>query len=95
MLERAYWTLPACVFFLLHASYAGWHGGAGYSARFLVPMLPVLVYWIWRRKPSGRLFGLSVAYSLLFNALAGFLPILTFDQTPWQVLAKIWREIGF
>src|SRR5690606_11465563 len=35
--------LPAIAYFLVHALYAGWGGGTGFSSRYLVPMLPLLI----------------------------------------------------
>ena len=87
------WYLPALVFFLFHAAYPGWHGGAGYSARYLVPMLPVMVKAVAETRPSGRLFTGCVLYSLFWGALAGVLPIAVFDKTPWETLSFLMVEV--
>ena len=84
--------LPALVFFLFYAAYPGWHAGAGYSSRFLVPMLPVLVQAVAQARPSSRLFKASVLYSLFWGALAGTVPIAVFDRTPWETVSFLMAQ---
>ena len=87
------WYLPALVFFVLHAAYPGWHAGAGYSARFLVPILPIMVKAVAETRPSGRLFSACVLYSLFWGALAGILPVAVFDRTPWETATFLMTEL--
>ncbi len=88
--------LPAVAFFLLHASYAGWHGGSGFSARFLVPALPVLVWAVAQRKPRGAVFNCALAYSLFWGVLAGFLPVAVLDRSPLETARFLFGEsVGF
>ncbi len=86
------WYAPALVFFALHAGYAGWDGGAGYSARFLVPTLPVMVKAVADANPRGRLFQLAVLYSFVCAFVAGTLPIAAFDRAPWEAILFLYRE---
>ena len=78
--------LPAIVFFLVHASYQHWAGGTGFSARYLVPMLPVMVLAVAETRPRGWLFKTAIAYSLCWGFLAGLLPAIVYDRTPWGVV---------
>jgi hypothetical protein len=86
--------MPAVVFLLLHASYGGWRAGSGVSARYLVPMLPVLGLAVARARPRGRLPALLLAYSGVVCGLAALLPVAAYDKTPWGMLRFLWRRIG-
>lgn len=85
---------PALAYFLLHATSAGWRAGSGVSARYLIPMLPVLVGAVARARPKGRLFRLSLAYSAALAIIAGLLPVAAYDKTPWGILAFLGQRIG-
>lgn len=80
--------LPALAFFALHCVYLGWRAGAGFSARYLVPMLPVLVLAAVEgdRRPRW-LFWLAAAWSALICGLAALLPAAAFDRSPFEFLA--------
>jgi hypothetical protein len=86
--------VPALAFFLFHASYSGWRAGSGVSARYLVPMLPVLVLAVARSRPRGLLVGLLVAYGAVIAAIAGVLPVAAYDKTPWGMIAFLTQRIG-
>lgn len=86
--------VPALAFFLLHASYSGWRAGSGVSARYLIPMLPVLVLAVARVRPRGTLSGVLVAYSAVVAAIAGLLPVAAYDKTPWGMVAFLWQRMG-
>ncbi len=86
--------LPLVAFFLVHACYQDWAGGTGFSARYLVPMLPVMVWAVCEAKPRGRLFRLAVAWSLFWGFLGGFLPALVYDRSPWGVFGHIVSSLG-
>ena len=85
--------LPAAMFFLMHAAYQDWQGGTGFSARYLVPMLPIMVKAVRDSRPSGSAFKIAVIYSLLWGMLAGFFPALVYDRTPWGVATHIWTKL--
>lgn len=82
-----YVFLPALAFFVLHCTYLGWRAGTGFSARYLIPMLPVLALAAisGSRRPRS-LFWLAAAWSLLICGLAGMLPAAAFDRSPLQLL---------
>jgi hypothetical protein len=86
--------VPALSYFLLHASYGGWRGGSGVSARYLVPMLPVLVIAVARARPSGKLPALLLAYSGVVCGLAAVLPVAAYDKTPWAMIAFLSQRLG-
>lgn len=90
--KGGYRYLPFITFFLLHASYTGWQGGSGFSARFLVPALPVLVWAVADRAPRGTLFNLALGYSLFWGCLGGFLPVAVLDRTPWEAVRFLVAE---
>ncbi len=85
--------LPGLAFFLLHGTYLGWRAGAGFSARYLVPLLPVLVMAVMEtgRRPRW-LFWVAAAWSLLICGLAGILPVVAFDRSPWEMLGFLMEE---
>jgi hypothetical protein len=85
--------LPAIVFLLVHASYEDWMGGTGFSARYLVPMLPVMVLAVQAVRPRGWLFKLAVAYSLFWGAVGGIFPALVFDRSPWEVFSHVVSQV--
>lgn len=80
---------PALVFYLFHASYTIWDAGTGFSARFLVPMLPVMVLATLPCERKGRLFKVALAYSLFWALLGGLFPALVYDRTPWGVFSHL------
>jgi hypothetical protein len=86
--------LPAIAFYLFHSSYLGWAAGACYSARFLVPVLPILVLAVSESKKRGKLFKTCVVYSLVFGMIAGTLPVAVFERTPWQIVDFVIRELS-
>jgi hypothetical protein len=88
-------AVPALGYFLLHATYSGWTAGAGFSARYLIPMLPVLVLAVSRARPRGWLTGALVGYSAVFAVIAGLLPVAAYDKTPWGMLTFLAQRIGW
>ena len=86
--------VPALLFFLLHANYGGWRAGSGVSARYLVPMLPVLVLAVARARPRGRLAAVLLAYSGAVCGLAALLPVAAYDKTPWGMIEFLWQRVG-
>jgi hypothetical protein len=85
--------LPALAFFLLHCTYLGWRAGTGFSARYLVPMLPVLVLAVMDSSRRPRwLFWAAAAWSLVVCGLAGVLPVAALDRTPWEMLSFLLEE---
>ena len=87
--------IPAITYFLLHASYLGWRAGTGFSARYLVTLLPILVLGVAesRRRPRW-LFSICLSYSLLWGLLAGFLPVSVIERGPLEVLVFLAEELG-
>ena len=81
--------LPALAFFAVYAAYEDWTGGTGFSARYLVPTLPVLVWALADSRPRGKLFTAALIYSLFWGALGGFFPALAYDRTPWGVFGHV------
>ncbi|HSR53758.1 MAG TPA: hypothetical protein VLV83_23275 [Acidobacteriota bacterium] len=73
-------------YFLVHAAYEDWAGGTGFSARYLVPALPLLVLWVRTSAARSRLYQAALAYSALWSAVGGLAPALVYDRTPWGVL---------
>ncbi len=86
--------LPALVYFLVHACYQDWGAGTGFSARYLVPVLPFLVLGICRLRPRGVLFKLALAWSLLWGFVGGVAPALTYDRSPWGVVLHVGRHLA-
>ncbi len=84
--------LPAISFLLLNASFLGWSGGTGFSARYLVPMLPVLVWGALEEDARRRLFAAGVVYSTLVCSLAGLLPAATVDRSPLGIVLFLTRK---
>ncbi len=84
----------AVLFFLVHASYSDWQGGTGFSARYMVPLLPILVSGVIRA-PGRWSFRLALAWSLLWGAVAGIVPALVYDRSPWGALSYLLSRIGF
>lgn len=85
--------LPAVIYFLVHASYEGWAGGTGFSVRYLVPMLPIMVSAIRAAAPAGWFFRLAVVFGLFWGFLGGLLPALVYDRTPWGVFWHVIHKI--
>lgn len=85
--------LPVLAFYLLIGAYPGWHGGAGFSARYLVPALPALVIAVASAKPRGRLFTAALLYSIFWGMLAGFAPPLAYERTPLGVAEYLLRRL--
>lgn len=81
-------TLP---YIAVICSYRNWHGGACYSARYLVPLLVALAIPLHRRiaRREGWSAGaaLVLGWSLLVNAQAAFVPRAFFGGTPWGLVA--------
>ncbi len=76
-------------FFLFHAFYEEWQAGTGLAGRYLVPTLPLLVMSVARSSPQGVLFRASLVCSFLWGMLAGLLPALVQDRSPWGVVAHV------
>jgi hypothetical protein len=85
--------LSALSFFLLHACFSGWKAGAGFSARYLVPILVVLILAVIQARPRGRVFKMALAYALCWGILAGLLPRAVYDQTPVGAATQLVAEI--
>ena len=85
--------LPALAYFLVHASYHDWAGGTGFSARYMVPTLPILIHALSRVKPDGRLFRFSLILGGFWGIVGGILPGLVYDRTPWGVVVEVWDKI--
>lgn len=83
------WYVPAIAFFLLHALYSGWKGGTGFSARYLVPALPALIWAVSERQSESRLFKTALGVGIFWGAVAGFFPALVYDSTPWKILVRL------
>lgn len=84
------WLLPAAAFFLVHAAYSDWRGGTGFSARYLVPLIPFCMAALDEASPRlGFPFKIACLYSLAWGILAGLAPALVYDRTPWGVVAHI------
>lgn len=83
---------PAAAFFLVHAGYQDWAGGTGFSARYLVPVLPLLVIGLNWSQPNGRIFKAALIYSLGWGLFGGFLPALVYDRSPWGVIYHFIQE---
>lgn len=86
--------LPAIAFFLVHAGYEFWSGGTGFSARYLVPMLPVLVWGVKEAEPKGWVFRLALAWSALWAFIGGVFPYLAYDRPVWDLLLLIPRSLA-
>jgi len=87
--------LPALAFFLVHASYQDWPGGTGFSARYLVPLLPIMTMAVARRvRHVSTLFAIAAVYSLFWGLFGGFFPALVYDRSPWGVVQHIWEQVG-
>lgn len=86
--------LPAVAFFTIHAAYQGWPGGTGFSARYLVPMLPIMTIAITGLKPRSILFTSAAMYSLFWGLFGGFFPAFVYDRSPWGVVLHIWEHVG-
>jgi hypothetical protein len=79
--------LPAVSFFLLNASFLGWRAGTGFSARYLIPMVPVLVLGALEEGPRRRrLFAAAVIYSTLLCSLGGLMPAGVVDRSPLDIV---------
>ena len=86
--------LPAIVFFAVHAAYADWEAGTGFSARYLVPALPVMVWAVADSRPCGKLFLVALGYSFFWGAMGGFFPALVYDRSPWGVFAHLFEKLA-
>ena len=86
--------LPAVAYFLLIAFYSEWHGGTTFSARYLVPMLPVTVLGVWEERPHGRLFAVLVAWSTLWAGVGGVTSALVYDRSPVAVVQHVFKKLS-
>jgi hypothetical protein len=86
--------LPLWAFVLVHAAYQDWPGGTGFSARYLVPALPLLVTAMAHAAPKGRVFQAALIYSAFWAGVAGFFPALVYERTPWGAVLHAARKIG-
>jgi len=91
--KGGYRYLPAVAFFLLNASYDAWGAGTGFSARYLLPMIPVLILAVQDARPRDWLFKLAVLWSLGFGFVAGIYPALAYDRSPWQMIRHVWLHL--
>jgi hypothetical protein len=76
-------TIAALLLFLSYCAYMMWWAGNGYGPRFLVDILPILVYLLsyqlahWfdtanRRPGAILLFGMTLLYSIAIQAMGAF-----------------------
>ncbi len=86
--------LPVLAFFGVHAFYADWMGGTGFSSRYLVPMIPILIVSIQRSAGRSRLFKGAALYSLGWGLAAGFFPAIVYDRTPWGIFSHVWGRLA-
>ncbi|MFQ5739744.1 MAG: hypothetical protein ACE5JX_12095 [Acidobacteriota bacterium] len=86
--------LPAVVFFLVHAAYQDWMGGAGFSSRYLVPVLPVMVWGVMKARPRGWFFKAALTYSIFWGFVGGFFPALVYDRTPWGAVSHTLERLA-
>jgi hypothetical protein len=87
--KGGYVFLPVIVFLIVNGTYPGWRGGAGFSSRYLVPIVPALIVAVARAKPKGYVFLLALAYGALWGILAGVFPAIAYDRTPVQSVTLI------
>lgn len=87
--------LPMAAFFFVHAAYGDWQGGTGFSARYLVPMLPVWLEMVARADPRGVWFKVALLYSFFWGTVAGLAPGLVYDRTPWGVVLHFLEKMGW
>jgi len=81
--------LPAIGYFLLIAFYSEWGGGSTFSARYLVPMLPVTVLGVSEEKPRAVVFKILVAWSMIWAVVGGLAPALVYDRSPVDVFSHL------
>ena len=86
--------LPLVTFFGVHALYADWMGGTGFSSRYLVPMIPILMVSVQWSAFRSRLFTGVALYSLAWGLAAGFFPAIVYDRTPWGIFSHVWTHLG-
>ena len=86
--------LPLVTFFGVHALYADWMGGTGFSSRYLVPMIPILMVSVQWSALRSRLFMIAALYSLGWGLAAGFFPAIVYDRTPWGIFSHLWTHLG-
>ena len=86
--------LPLVTFFGVHALYADWMGGTGFSSRYLVPMIPILMVSVQWSALRSRLFTGVALYSLAWGLAAGFFPAIAYDRTPWGIFSHLWTHLG-
>ena len=86
--------LPLVTFFGVHALYADWMGGTGFSSRYLVPMIPILMVSVQWSALRSRLFMIAALYSLGWGLAAGFFPAIVYDRTPWGIFSHVWAHLG-
>jgi hypothetical protein len=85
--------LPAIAFFLVHASYQGWAGGTGFSARYLLPLLPIVTAGIAGSNRNTILFRIAVLYGVFWGLFGGVFPAFVYDRSPWGVCLHIWKNL--
>ena len=86
--------LPLVTFFGVHALYADWMGGTGFSSRYLVPMIPILMVSVQWSALRSRLFTGVALYSLAWGLAAGFFPAIVYDRTLWGIFSHLWSHLG-
>ena len=86
--------LPLVTFFGVHAVYADWMGGTGFSSRYLVPMIPILMVSVQWSALRSRLFTGVALYSLAWGLGGGFFPAIVYDRTPWGIFSHVWAHLG-
>lgn len=89
---------PLIVFFAMHGMFLGWRAGTGFSARYLVPLLPVLVFSVLqtadRHEKWSFSFRLAVFYSAFFCTIAGLLPAAAFENNPLEIILVLVQGIS-
>jgi hypothetical protein len=84
--------LPALAFFLVHALYAGWQAGTGFSARYLVPMLPALVLGVAEMRAPRWVLRVAVVYGLIWGTVGGVLPAIAYDRSIPGIVQHVWAH---
>lgn len=87
--------IPAAAYVLLHAGGGGWHGGTAFSARYLVPITPMLILQLAGKSPRHWLFKAALVYSLFWGVTAALFPALVYERSPWEVVMHVISRLPF